>query len=119
LAATWNDEHSVRRFDLVADALHRSGVSARGTCLEVGSGTGQVTPLLAAHFGKVVSIDLSAALLDQAAGSPGSWLRCDAARMPFADAVFDAAVLVDAFCFADELARVLVGDGVVVWVSLP
>jgi hypothetical protein len=46
-------------------------------------------------------------MLEQAAGSPGSGLRCDAAQMPFADAVFDAAVLVDTFCFAAELARVL------------
>jgi len=38
--------------------------------------------------------------------------------MPFADAVFDAAVLADAFCFAGELVRVLAHDGVVVWVNL-
>jgi SAM-dependent methyltransferase len=118
LAAKWNDHYSVRRFDPVADALQRGGVGAGGTCLEVGSGTGQLTPLLAAHFGTVVSIDLSAAMLAQAAGSPGTRLRCDAARLPFAGAVFDAAVLVDTFCFAAELARVLTPDGVVVWVNL-
>src|SRR6266516_6437551 len=106
------------RFDPVSDALRRGGVEAGGRCLEVGSGTGQITPLLAAHFGKVVSVDLSAAMLEQAAGSPGSRLRCDAAQMPFADTVFDAAVLADTFCFAGELARVLTHDGVVVWVNV-
>ena len=118
LAVNWNAEHSVGRFEPVSDALRRGGVESGGRCLEVGSGTGQITPLLAAHFGKVVSVDLSAAMLEQAAGPQGSRLRCDAAQMPFADAVFDAAVLVDTLCFAGELARVLAHDGVVIWVNL-
>ena len=117
-AADWNAQHSVGRFDPVDDALRRGGVVASGRCLEVGSGTGQITPLLAARFDQVVSIDLSAAMLEEAAGSPSGLVRCDASRMPFADAVFDAAVLVDMFCFPDELARVLTREGVVVWVNL-
>ena len=117
-AATWNAEHSVGRFDPVEDALHRGGVGTGGRCLEVGSGTGQITPLLAAHFGQVVCIDLSAAMLSQAVASPGSRVRCDAAELPFASAVFDAAVLVDVFCFAGELARVLTYDGAVVWANV-
>jgi SAM-dependent methyltransferase len=117
-AATWNAEHSVGRFDPVEDALHRGGVATGGRCLEVGSGTGQITPLLAAHFGQVVCIDLSAAMLDQAAASPGTRVRGDAAQMPFAPAVFDAAVLVDVFCFAGELARVLTDDGAVLWINV-
>jgi hypothetical protein len=65
-----------------------------------------------------VSIDLSAAKLAQAAGSPGTRLRYDAARLPLTDAAFDAAVLVDTFVFTGELARVLTPDGAVVWVNL-
>ncbi|MGW3353406.1 class I SAM-dependent methyltransferase [Nonomuraea rubra] len=117
-AATWNAEHSVGRFDPVEDALRRGGVQAGGVCLEVGSGTGQITTLLAGHFGAVVCIDLSADMLAQAAGTPGARVRGDASRLPLAEASVDAAVLVDTFCFADELDRVVAADGVVVWINL-
>jgi SAM-dependent methyltransferase len=116
-AGTWNTEHSVGRFDPVIDALDRGGSGGRGRCLEVGSGTGQITPLLAKHFDVVVSIDLSAAMLQQAPRSQSILVRCDASRLPFADMTFDAAVLVDTFCFADELARVLRHDAVIYWIN--
>lgn len=117
-AATWNTEHSTGRFDPVTDALHRGGIHAWGRCLEAGSGTGQITPLLAARFAQTISIDLSAAMLEQATGSPASRLRCDAAHLPFTDAAFDAALLADTFCLAGELARVLTPHGAVIWVNL-
>lgn len=58
MAATWNTEHSTNRFDAVHDALVRGQVPVGGRCLEVGSGTGQITPLLADHFEEVISVDL-------------------------------------------------------------
>lgn len=42
----------------------------------------------------------------------------DAAHLPLRDHVFDAAVLVDTFCFAHELARILKSSGHIVWINL-
>ncbi|MER5418517.1 class I SAM-dependent methyltransferase [Streptosporangium roseum] len=70
-AATWNAEHSVGRFDPVEDALRRGRIRAGGVCLEVGSGTGQITALLAGRFEAVVCVDLSADMLAQVAAGRG------------------------------------------------
>jgi SAM-dependent methyltransferase len=118
LAATWNTEPSTNRFDPVHDALHRGQIPVGGRCLEVGSGTGQITPLLANHFDEVVSIDLSTAMLAQAPASASFRICCDAAQLPMRDQVFDAAVLVDTFCFAGELARTVIAGGHIIWVNL-
>lgn len=117
MAATWNTEHSTNRFDAVHDALRRGDIPVGGRCLEIGSGTGQLTPLLVEHFDEVVSADLSIAMLFQA---PSESVRicCDAARLPMHDHIFDAAVLVDTFCFARELARVLKPNGHIAWINL-
>jgi SAM-dependent methyltransferase len=118
MAATWNTERSTNRFDAVHDALHRGQIPVGGRCLEVGSGTGQITPLLADHFDEVVSVDLSTAMLAQAPASASFRICCDAAQLPLRDDVFDAAVLVDTFCFAGELGRALIAGGHIIWVNL-
>jgi SAM-dependent methyltransferase len=118
IATTWNAEHSTNRFDAVHDALQRGEIPVGGRCLEVGSGTGQITPLLADHFDEVVSADLSTAMLTQAPGSASFRICCDAAQLPLRDHIFDAAVLVDTFCFAHELVRVLKNNGYIVWINL-
>ncbi|GAA2415589.1 hypothetical protein GCM10010404_87220 [Nonomuraea africana] len=58
-------------------------------------GTGQITPLLAGHFGAVVCVDLSADMLAQAVGAPGARVQGEASRLPLAGSSVDAAVLVD------------------------
>ncbi|MGV0737959.1 class I SAM-dependent methyltransferase [Mycobacterium syngnathidarum] len=118
MAATWNTERSTNRFEPVHDALHRGQIPVGGRCLEVGSGTGQITPLLADHFDEVVSVDLSIAMLAEAPASASFRICCDAAQLPLRDDVFDAAVLVDTFCFAAELARTVITGGHIVWVNL-
>jgi SAM-dependent methyltransferase len=117
-APDWDSEHSVGRFDPLTDALARGGIPVGGVCAEIGSGTGQLTPTLAAHFGHVVCADLSPVMLDHAPAGPGRRLCCDASRLPLREGSVDAAVLVDAFCFARELDRVLAPDGVVLWINL-
>lgn len=111
MAAEWNERQtSVSRYEPLKDALTRGDVPG-GRCLEVGSGTGLATPMLAAHFDLVVGLDLSAEMLRQATGSR---IQADSARLPFRDRSFDAAVLVNALLFPTEIARVA---DVLVWVN--
>ena len=91
MAASWNSERSTNRFEPVHDALHRGQLPVGGRCLEVGSGTGQITPLLADHFDEVISVDLSTAMLAQARASASFRICCDASQLPFRDRIFDAA----------------------------
>ncbi|MFI9561449.1 class I SAM-dependent methyltransferase [Nonomuraea endophytica] len=117
-AADWNATHSVGRFDPLHDALARGGIGAGGLCAELGSGTGQLTPALSAHFDHVACLDLSPVMLAHAPSGPGRRVRADASRLPLRDGRVDAAVLVDAFCFARETERILAPDGVMVWINL-
>lgn len=115
LAPDWNARFSEERLDCVEDALARGDVPT-GTCLEVGSGTGLITPLLRRHFERVVSLDLSHEMLVRAdATSPR--VEADGGRLPLGAGSVDAVVLVNAFLFPHEVDRVLRPGGAVVWVS--
>jgi SAM-dependent methyltransferase len=114
LAPVWNErQQSVNRYEPLADALSRGGVS-RGRCFEVGSGTGLATPMLSGHFDAVIGLDLSMEMLRRA---PGVRVHGDANVLPFRDDAFDSAVLVNALLFPRELDRVVVPTGTVVWVN--
>jgi SAM-dependent methyltransferase len=118
LAAEWNQRfvaHPLRTAP-VTDALARGEIIRFGTCLDLGAGTGLEAPILASQFDRVVAVDLSAAMLREAPSIPPR-VQADGARLPFADGTFDAVVLVNAFLFGDEVARVLADDGTLVWVS--
>ena len=106
----------------MADALDRGLAAApspalRSTCVEIGSGTGFATGLLAERFPMVLAVDLSAAMLARAPRGPGHRVRADAAHLPVADRSVDVAVLVNALLFPTELCRVLESHAVVVWVN--
>ena len=113
LAPDWNARFREERLDCVDDALARGGVPT-GTALEVGSGTGLITPLLRDHFDRVVSLDLSHEMLVR---GDGIRVEADGGRLPLGDDSVDAVVLVNAFLFPHEVDRVLRDDGVVMWVS--
>ena len=115
LAPEWTSRFSNERLDSVEDALARGGVPTGGACLEVGSGTGLITPILQRHFASVVSLDLSHEMLVRA--ETGTRVEADGARVPLADGSVDAVVLVNAFLFPHEVDRVLKEGGAVVWVS--
>src|SRR5687767_2715256 len=66
LAPSWHERLNARRFEAVDDALDRGGPFPPGPALEIGSGTGLVTPRLAAHLSPLVSVDLSAGMLARA-----------------------------------------------------
>jgi SAM-dependent methyltransferase len=120
MAGDWHTRTSPERAAIVGDALTR-GLASPGTptalAVEVGSGTGAYTPLVAARFGTVVAVDLSFAMLQQAPSAPGLRVQADGAALPLRDGSAAAIVLINAFLFPAEVSRVLAPDGVLVWVN--
>lgn len=116
LAVTWHERDRPGRLEPLRDALDRGGPSAGGLCVEIGSGTGFATPLLAEHFDRVLAVDLSLEMLRRADPAAGQRLRGDGARLPLRDGSVGRLVLMNAFLFPDEARRVLGPDGALVWV---
>jgi ubiquinone/menaquinone biosynthesis C-methylase UbiE len=92
---------------------------ARGRLLDAGGGTGRVAQTMRGLAGPIVVIDLSAAMLRQAAHKEGlACARAHAEQLPFPDASFERILVVDAFHHlrdqrqaAAELWRVLAAGG--------
>ena len=120
LAGEWHTRSSPQRTAVVVDALVR-GLDplgpAGGVAVELGSGTGTYSSLLAERFATVLAIDLSHAMLGQAPIGPALRIQADGARLPVADGSAAAIVLINAFLFPAEIERVLAPDGVLVWVN--
>lgn len=117
LAPDWDTTQATGRDDPVRDALARGGPFPHGPCLEVGSGTGQFTRLLATAFPTVVSIDLSEQMLRQAARRSPARVRADASALPIADGSLAAVAAIDMLLFPSETARVLAPEGVLLWIN--
>jgi SAM-dependent methyltransferase len=117
LASQWHERATPERLDPLVDALERGGVARGGSCVEVGSGTGIATPVLAGHFGAVACVDLSREMLVRAPAEPGARILADAAALPVRTGSARAVVLLNAFLFPAEVDRVLAAGGAVVWVS--
>lgn len=120
LAAEWHTRISPARTAIVVDVLDRGLAtvgSPGGLAVEIGSGIGTYTPLLAERFGPVLAVDLSLAMLQRSPALPGHRVQADAAALPLDDATAHAVVLINAFLFPAEVDRVLAPDGVVVWVN--
>jgi SAM-dependent methyltransferase len=116
LASSWHERPAAFRFEAVDDALARGGPFPAGPALEVGSGTGLVTPRLAARLTPLVSIDLSAGML--AAAPPDAIrLRADSSTLPIRDRAASVVALVNMFLFPAEVDRVLAPGGVLVWIN--
>ncbi|MDQ2873896.1 MAG: class I SAM-dependent methyltransferase [Actinomycetota bacterium] len=94
LAANWDAERGEYRRAPLADALARGGVWRAGPCIEVGSGTGLLTPLLAEVWHPVACVDLSQQMLRRS--RYGMRVRADAAHLPVADGIAAAVVVGDA-----------------------
>jgi ubiquinone/menaquinone biosynthesis C-methylase UbiE len=120
LAGEWHTRTSPERLKIVDDALTR-GVGAvgapDGVAVEVGSGIGAYSALLASRFRRVVAVDLSLPMLRLAPASPGLRVQADGAQLPLRDGSAAAAILINAFLFPTEVTRVLVPDGVIVWLN--
>ena len=122
LAHEWHTRSSPERTAVVLDALSRGlpfGPNAvpAGIAVEVGSGIGTYSDLLAKRFARVVAIDLSLAMLKLAPAGPARRLQADGARLPLHDSCAAAIVLINAFLFPQEVERVLSPGGALVWVN--
>jgi SAM-dependent methyltransferase len=117
LSCEWHTRTSPQRTAVVLDALDRGGVAGGEVAIEVGSGIGNYSQLLAERFGTVAAVDLSLAMLQLAPQAPATRVQADAADLPFVARCADAVVLVNALLFPAEVERVLARDGSVVWVN--
>lgn len=119
LAPEWHTRSSPERTAVVVDAMNRGLeplLGRRGFCVEVGSGIGAYSSLLAERFQTVLSAELSWEMLVRA-GSSTARVRADGGSLPIADDAVDALVMINAFLFPNEAARVLSPGGVVLWVN--
>jgi SAM-dependent methyltransferase len=120
LAGEWHTRSSPQRTAVVTDALVRGLdpiASLAGVAVEVGSGIGTYSPLLAERFPAVLAIDLSLEMLKRAPIRPAYRVQADGARLPICDGAAAAVVLINAFLFPTEVDRVLSRDGALVWVN--
>ena len=120
LADEWHTRSSPERMAVVTDALSRGlgQVGAPvGTAVEVGSGIGAYSRLIAERFGRVIAIDLSLEMLKRAPDGPAHRVQADGASLPVGDSSAAAIVLINAFLFPAEVERALAPDGTLVWVN--
>lgn len=116
LAPDWHTRVDPARYVSLQDALDRGGPVPSGLCLEVGSGTGAATAVLAARFAQVVSVDLSFEMLRRAP-SGAARVQADGFRLSVPSGMAGAVVLVNALLFPAEVARVLAPEGALYWVN--
>jgi SAM-dependent methyltransferase len=119
LAHDWHTRISAGGIAVVDDALTRGLeplMGARQLCVEVGSGLGTYTALLAERVETVLAVELSWEMLKRA-GNAGHRVHADAARLPVRDGAADVIVAINAFLFPDEVSRALSPSGVLVWVN--
>lgn len=114
-AATWEAGRGDYRRPVLADALARGGPFRTGRAVEIGSGTGLLTPLVSEVWPAVVAVDLSAGMLARSAAHHR--IRADASRLPLADHSVAAVVIGDGPLFAAEAARVMAAKAVLVWAN--
>ena len=118
LAPEWTERHvDPIKADVVNDAIDRGGPSLDGRWLELGSGTGAGTRLLHERGVAQVSVDLSPGMLTHAPDGLAPKVRADSSQLPFADATFDAILMINMLLFPGEVDRVLRPSGAIVWVN--
>jgi SAM-dependent methyltransferase len=119
LAGEWHTRTSPERDAVVVDALERGlpDLGRADVCVELGSGIGRYTPLLARHWRRVLATEVAREMILRAPPAPGFRVLADGARLPLVDGAASAIVLVNCFLFPAEVDRVLGPDGVVVWVN--
>jgi hypothetical protein len=120
LAPEWHTRTSPQRDAVVTDALAR-GLTDRAVggdvCVELGSGIGAYTPMLAARWPRTLATEVSHGMIERAPRDVGHRLIADGSRLPLVAGTASAVVLINCFLFASEVDRVLAPDGVVVWVN--
>jgi ubiquinone/menaquinone biosynthesis C-methylase UbiE len=119
MSSEWHTRTSPQRAAVVRDALERGlgHRDSRGVAVEVGSGIGAYSGLLAQRFATVLAIDLSLAMLRLAPSGTAYRIQADAAALPVRDSSSAAVVLINAFLFPAEVDRILARDGALIWVN--
>lgn len=123
LATEWHTRDTPQRRAVVTDALERGlaalrGAEPTGTAVEVGSGTGTYSALLASYVSVVVSVEIAEDMLRTGAWGPAAPLLADASELPLADLSVDVVAAVNAFLFPAEVGRILRPGGALVWVNV-
>lgn len=116
-APNWHTREVPGRYDALDDALDRGGVPTHGPALELGSGTGLSTPLLAERFPKLVAADLAIEMLRLAPADAAPRVQCDSTALPFADGALQVVLAINMLLFPREMDRVIAPDGVLAWVN--
>jgi predicted TPR repeat methyltransferase len=80
MAENWVDERGGYRAAPLVNALDRDCPSSIGRCLEIGSGTGVLTPYLQELSGDIVCVDLSLQMMSRR--RMGCQVQADASRLP-------------------------------------
>jgi SAM-dependent methyltransferase len=120
MASEWHTRKSPERDAVVADALARGLPDAAivgDVCVELGSGTGAYTSMLAERWSRVTTVEIALEMHRLAQGAPGHRVLADASQLPLGDGAASAVVLINCFLFPQEVDRVLAPDGLVLWVN--
>jgi len=109
--------HAAYRFDALADALVGGEPSRAGACVEIVSGTGQLTGLLSEIFCQVLTVDISRQPLGGTRTGLGSSVQAEAAALPIVTGSMAAVVCIDVIPHPEEIRRVLRSNGVLALVD--
>jgi SAM-dependent methyltransferase len=118
----WPEDCERGRPSYPSEVVDISGLPAASGVLDLGAGTGKLTRLLVATFGRVVAFEPAEAMSNQLAtlGPEAQVLAGSAEKIPLGDASVDAVFAAEAFHWFDseralaEIARVLRPRGTVV-----
>ncbi len=113
MAENWVNERGGYRAAPLVDALDRGRPPSTGRRLEIGSGTGDLTPYLQEIWADIVCVDLSLEMMSRR--RTGRQVQADASTLPFRESSFDVIVIGDAPLFAAEMVRVLSPSGTLIW----
>lgn len=113
LSTNWVDERGGYRMAPLIDALDRGHPPRGGRCLEIGSGTGILTPYLHELWDELICVDLSLGMM--AHQKHACQVQADASILPFPDAAFEVIVIGDGPLFPAETVRLLAQDGALIW----
>lgn len=113
LSTNWVDQRGGYRTAPLIDALDRGHPPLGGRCLEIGSGTGILTPYLEEVWDELICVDLSLGMM--AHQMHARRVQADASILPFPDAAFDVIAIGDGPLFPAEAVRLLTPDGALIW----
>lgn len=122
LAPQWHTRESTDRAQIVGDALARGldvlrSPGVPGVALELGSGLGTYSAMIAERFATTVAVEISEEMHRRAHRSDALRMIGDGSMLPVQDSSVGALVLINCFLFPAEVARILAPEGVLVWVN--